>query len=658
MLQKLRDKTTGWIATLILGLLIIPFAFVGVNEYMTGGAANDVATVEAPPHWWKSAPSWWPVSMLWERREITLDEFRAEFEQVRAQERQAQGEDFDPREFESMENKLRVLQQLIDREVLALASAQAGIVIGNDAVARAIATEPAFQVEGQFNLERYQLLLSQQNPPLTPQAFEERQRERLGMLVIPQAIGESDFITDKEMERLLRLLGETRDVTIAMVAPPAADAAEVTDAEIKQWYDSHGSDFRQAESVTLEYVEINGAALPATAPADEATLRKRYEDEKARFVDPEQRLAAHILITVPADAEEATVKAAERKAASLAEQARGGADFAALAKAHSEDPGSKDAGGELPWVARDGSMVKPFEDAMFSMQAGEISAPVRTDYGFHVLQLRQIKAGQGRSFEEVRDELAREQAASDGERAYNELAGRVVNEVLKNPTSLTAAAEATGLAVQRVGPVARNAPVGIVAHPSVQRAAFSEALVQDGTVSDPIELAPNHSVLIRVAEHQPERAQPLEQVRDAVIAAIRADRQDKAAQAAADALLARLAKGEKLQEIASAENLQAGQLPGLQRGMQVPTQEANAAIFAAQRPADGKPSTGKVALGNGAWAVFSVDKVNEADLSAIPAEQRAMLRQQVAQMDGASATQAYIDAMRKQYKVKVMEDRL
>ena len=159
MLQKLRDKTSGWIASLILGLLIIPFAFVGVNEYMTGGAASDVAVVEAPPTWWESAPQWWPVSMLWQREEVTVDEFRAAFEQLRQQQRQAQGEAFDSREFESADNKRKVLEQLIDQKVLALASTRAGIRIGDAAVQKAISSEPAFQVAGKFSPEQYQMLL-------------------------------------------------------------------------------------------------------------------------------------------------------------------------------------------------------------------------------------------------------------------------------------------------------------------------------------------------------------------------------------------------------------------------------------------------------------------------------------------------------------------
>lgn len=659
MLQKLRDKTTGWIASLILGLLIIPFAFVGVNEYMTGGTASDVAVVEAPPTWWESAPQWWPASMLWQREEVTVEEFRATFEQVRQQQRQAQGEAFDPREFESVDNKRRVLEQLIDQKVLALASSRAGIRIGDAAVQKAISSEPAFQVDGKFSPEQYQLLLSSQIPPISPLKFQEDQRDRLRMLLIPQAIGDSDFFTDGEQERMWKLLGETRDIGIALLPALPEDAAPVGDADIKAWYDGHKDDFKQAESVALEYIEINGNTLPIDAPVDEAALRKRYEDEKSRFVSPEQRVVAHILIAADAGADAATLKAAEEKAAALAQQAKGGADFAALARAHSEDPGSKDAGGELPPFAKDGSMVKPFEDAAFAMQqAGEISAPVKSDFGYHVLQLREIKPGTGRSFEEVRGELAAEQAGGERERAYNDLAGRVVNETLKNPTALAPAAQAVGLPVQQMGPFPRNAPVGIAAHPAVLRAAFSETLVQDGTISDRIEIAPNHSVVIRVTQHVPEQAQPLEKARDAVIAAIRADRRDKAAEAAASALVARLDKGEALSAIAAAENLRFNEMPGMRRGIPMPTAEANEAIFAAARPADGKATAGKVSLGDGNYVVFVVDKVTEGDMAAMPAEERTMMQQQLTQMSGGIASQAYVDAMRKRFKVKVFEERL
>jgi len=657
MLQQIREKTTGWIATIILGLLIITVGFLGAGEYMSRSVESAVAKVEAPPSWWASAPAWWPASLLWEYEEVSQDEFRAAFEQARQRERETLGETFDPRSFETTENKLVVLDQLIDQKILKLAARGAGVVVGDEAVRQAIASEPAFQVDGKFDPNRYALLLSSQVPALSPVQFQAQQRERMQLGLIPQGITGSAFITPQELDHLVTLLGETRDITIAALPPPSLDDGEVTDAQIKAWYDSHPADFKQGESVTLEYVEIEASALPVVAADDEAALRQRYEQEKSRFMSAEQRMASHILITVPADADAATRDAALKKATSLTAQAKApSADFAAIAKANSEDPGSRDAGGDLGWVDK-GVMAKPFEDALFAMQSGEIRGPVQTDFGYHVLQLREIKAGEGKSFEEARGQLAQEQGEAAGERAFNDLAGRMVNEVLKNPTALGPAARSEGLQVQKLGPFSRATASGIAANPAVLRAAFSDALVQDGTVSDPIEIGPRHSVLIRVLEHTPEAAQPLAQVRDAVIAAIRSDRTDKAANAAADALLARVAKGESLKDIAAAQKLQSGVLPGLPRGAPMPSAEINTAVFEARPAAEGQPATGKARLQNGDYAVFVVDKVNEGDVTRISPEERKQLQEQIVGLQGESGVQSFISALRKNFRVTRHEDR-
>lgn len=258
----------------------------------------------------------------------------------------------------------------------------------------------------------------------------------------------------------------------------------------------------------------------------------------------------------------------------------------------------------------------------------------------------------------MRADLARGEAEGARERAYTDLAGRLVTETLKNPTALGPAAAAVGLQVQKAGPFARNAAPGIFANPAVLRVAFSEQLIEDGTVSDPIEITPTHSVVIRVAGHTSEQARPLAQVRESVIAAIRADRQGKAAEKAADTMLARLAKGESLKDIAVAEKLQHNQVPGLPRGVPVPSPEANEAIFAAQRPAAGKPSAGKVKLGADTYAVFTVDKVTEGDLSKVTPEQRDGLRRQLLQVQADGATRSFVESTRKQFKITVHEDRL
>ena len=657
MLQKLREKTSGWIATVILGLLAIPFAFFGVDQYMSQRVETWAAKVEAPPSWWSAAPSWWPASMLWRHEEIGADQFRERYEQARQQARQQQGEAFDARAFESVDNKRQILDQLIDERVLKMASAGAGIVVSDALVRETIQGVEAFQVDGKFNPERYQLALASQFPARTPRQFEDLVREGLQQSLLPTRLGESAFATPGELDRLLKLLGEKRDVSYVVLPRPTPDTGAVSGTEIAKWYRDHPQRYRAPETVAIEYVEIDAASLPPVA-TDEATLRQRYEREKARFAAAEQRLASHILVKVEEGASATAQKAAEQKAARLAEQAKApGADFAALARANSDDTGSKAAGGDLGWVEK-GVMVPAFEQALFAMQPNEIRGPVKTEFGWHVIQLRDSKAGQQVAFEQVRDELAREQVEADRERAFNELTGKLVDLVYKNPTALTPAAREVGLPVQTLGPFARGNATGIAANPALLRAAFSETLVQDGTVSDPIEIEPNHSVLIRVTEHHPERARPLAQVRDQVIAEIRADRAARAATAAADALLAKLRAGEPLQAVAAARQLVATDVPGVPRGAPMPDPAAAEAYFEVPAPAAGKTSPGKVVLPDGRILVFAVSKVLPGDPGQASPQERAMLQQQLAQVGGIDDARAYVAALRKRLRITVAEDRL
>lgn len=657
MLQKLRDRSSGWVATVIIGLLMIPFLFVVDQSYLGGMGANNVAQVKAPPSWWQSAPGFWPVSLLWEHEEVSAEEFRQRFEQERMQARQQQGEAFDPREFESAENKRRVLDSLIDEKALLLEADRIGVVVSDAAVRDYIATIPAFQVDGKFDQSRYQLALAQQFPPRTPRQFDELVRQSLRQSLVAVGIGTSAFVTDAELDRLLRLSGEARDVELALLPEVAEDSAPVSDADAQAWYEAHPADFTKPEQVSIEYVEVGPQQVPEPAPADEATLRQRYQEEKARFAEPERRLASHILVRVPEDADAAATEAAERKAADLARQAAAaGADFAALAREHSEDPGSRESGGDLGWVEQ-GTMVAPFEEALFAMQAGEVRGPVKTDFGWHVLQLREVQEGAGVPFEQAREELAREQAQADRERAFSELSGRLTDLVYQNPSSLEPAARELGLEVRTLGPFSRDDTVGIAASPEVKRAAFSEMLIEDGTASDPIEIGPQHLVLIRVVEHQPAAARPLAEVRAQVDTAVRADRRAKAAVAAAEAALERLRAGEALAEVAGAD-AEVMPLAGLPRGAPAPSPEANRAIFAAPAPEEGKASYGRFALPGGRQALFVVSAVHPGKPEELPQEQRTLLRQQFAQIDGAAAAEDYVRRIRSQFKVEVDESQL
>ena len=655
MLQKLRDKTSGWIATVILGLLIVPFAFFGMESYMSQQVDNYAARIAQPPSWWKSAPQVWPVSYLWTFHDIDSQVYRERLEMVRMNMREQQGENFDPKAFESVENKRRILDALIDEQLMKLAAERDGIVISDAEVRESIRKFPDFQVDGAFNADRYQLLLASQNPPMSPRDFEARIRDSLKNELIPSGIARSAFVTDAELDRLMRLLGEHRDVGFVALPPVAPDAGEVTAAQIDAWYQAHKSEYRKPETVRLEYVEVDGSAVPAAA-VDEAALHKRYQEQIGKYSSTEKRDVAHILVTVAANASDADKKAAEAKAKKVAAEAKApGADFAALARANSDDAGSKARGGSLGLIAK-GGMPGAFDDTAFAMRAGEVRGPVKTDFGWHIIKVNTVQAAVQRPFEDVRADLEKELQEGSRERAFNELTGKLVDAAYRTPTSLEPAAKALGLPLQTTPAFTRAGGPGIASDQKVLRVAFSETMLQDGTASDPIELGPERTVLVRVIEHEAEKALPLAQVRDAVVAAIRADRQRKAAEAAADALV-KAAKAKGLAAAAQEAGLAVADLNDITRGMPVPSPQAAQAFFNEPRPQAGQASVNKV-LAGGQYVVFAVRAVRDADIGQVTPQERDTLRKQMSAAHGMQAQDAFIRAARAKYTIKVAEDRL
>ena len=657
MLQTLRDKTSGWIATVVIGLLIIPIGFIGVQDYLVQRSDTHVARVRVPPAWWDGAPSWWPASATWTQEDVTIEAFRQRFEQARQQARQEQGEKFDARAFESADNKRAVLETLIDETVARMAAGRAGLVVSDALVRKTIAEIPGFQVNGAFDRQRYLTALSTQGQ--SPAAFDQLVRAGLQQTLLTSAVGTSGFVTQTELDRLVKLLGERRAASLVMIPPPAADTAPVTDAQARAWYDSHKAEFRAPETVSLEYVEIDGATLPVPQ-VDEAALRARYAQEKSRFQSQEERGASHILVRVEAGADAATIAAAQKKAEAIAVQARAaGADFAALAKASSDDLGSKSSGGDLGWIARGGGMPAAFEQALYAMQPGQVSAPVKTDSGWHVIQLRELKAGAQQTFDEVRESLAREQAQSNRDRAYSELSGRLVDALNKNPSSLAPAAKALGLQVLTLGPVVRSADTGILATPAVRVAAFSESAVQDKQASNPIDTGEDKSLVLRVTQHAPERPLAFEVVRARVNAAVQADRASKAATQRATALVARLKKGESFDALTKADGLDAPTVvPDVQRGMPLPTQAVSNAVFAAPVPVAGKPSAGFVDMGEGRMVVFTVNGVTPGENSKLSPVERQQLADQIASGLASEEAKTLVSALRRGMRIEVVEANL
>ena len=636
MLQTLREKTTGWVAVLILIVLAVPFAFFGVENYFQQQVPTYVAKVDTV--------------------EISQDQFRQRFEEYRNRMRQMLGERYDAREFDTPIVKRQVLESLIDEEVLRQAAEKHGLVVSPATLQKEIAAIDVFHVDGRFSPEQYRQVLSGAN--MNPRTFESRMARDLVTRALPMGVNASGIVTDAYVDAYLALRDQTRTFDYVVVPAPGEDAVgDIGEDAIVAYYEANPSLYQSQETVSVEYVELDASRLEVAETVDEATLRERYEESKARYVDPEQRLASHILIQTPANADAQAVQAAQARAADIVAKARmDGADFAELAREYSEDPGSKGTGGDLGWIEK-GVTDAAFEDALFSMAQG-VSDPVKGSDGWHVILLREIKEESGKSFEDARVELEKEYLESERERAYSDAAGRLIDAIYRDPSTLDNAASELGLTVQRAGPFPRSGGPGVFSNPDVQRALFSDSVLVEGLVSDLIEISPGHGIALRVSEHVPAATRPLDEVRAQVTASVRAERQAELGKAALEKALAAIDSLDSLKAYAQENELEVRNAENVGRAGATVDPAIARAAFALPHPAEGGASIGSAHLVGGSNAVIALTAIQAADLSKIDASQRDMLRTQLAQGVASIEAAELVKALRRETKIDVAESRM
>jgi peptidyl-prolyl cis-trans isomerase D len=474
---------------------------------------------------------------------------------------------------------------------------------------------------------------------------------------LPQQIGSSVLITDAQLDDYLRLKDQRRDFRYVKLDKPAPDAAPVTDEEIAAYYKEHTAEFTTPERVSLEYLELDGSKLEVNATPDDAVLKDRYEKEKSRFVSAEQRLASHILVKVPGKGSPDDQKQALAKAEGIAKEAKAGKDFAALARQDSDDLGSKNQGGDLGWLDK-GQTDEAFETALFAMNKGDISDPVLTGDGYSIIDLRDIRPGKTRSFEEVKPELAKEYGATEKDRVYTDKAGRLTDLTYQDPSSLDAAAKELNLTVQKTELFARNGGAGIAENPNVVKAAFSDTVLVQNNNSDPIELGPNHIVVVRIAERKPATPMPLDTVKELVRGRVVAERTSKQAKERADKLFADLNGGEPLDRIAEANKVKVETQQGIGREAVNVDSAIVAAAFTLPRPAADKPQRQLVPLSNDAYALLQLDAVTDADPSKLDAKTKEAARNTLAEAVSQTTAREFVDVLRAQAKVRVSAEKL
>lgn len=637
MLQALGNKMHGWPAIVVLGVAVFAMSFFGIEGYFSASVDTYAAKVG--------------------KHEISQQQFQDRMNQIRQQQMAEQGDHFDGSAFEKPENKRRILDAMIDQQLLLKANDDLGMRVSDEALRDAIASVPAFQVDGKFDPDTYRTLLAANR--MTPEGFEQQQRASMATSLLPDAIGASAIVTGADLDRFLDLRLQRRDLSYFVLARPAPADDKVSDDEIAAYYKSHQADFMQPEQVSLKYVEVDDADLKLDAQPSEDELKKRYEDEKSRFVQPEQRLVSHILIDVPKNATPDQQKAALAKAEKIASEATP-ADFADLAKKDSDDLGSKSQGGNLGWLQK-GMTNAAFDAALFAMNKGDISKPVLSPEGYHIIYLRDVHSGDAKPFAEVRDELAKEAAQADRERKFNEVAGKLADLSYQTPGSLDTAAKTLGLPIKDTGLFSRAGGSGIAADAKVIAAAFSDDVLAQGNNSGLINLGKDTAVVVRVDKHEPKAVRPLADVKDAIHKKIVDDRVAAAGRKQADDLLARLRKGEDLQTVAKSAGAtvesasEALRMPQSAADLKLPMPVREQA-FRMPHPADGKPQFADVDLGNGVFAIVAVDKVQGGDLTKVTPAQRDQLRAQMTQAYGGIATRGFIGILKSKTEIKIAPD--
>ena len=635
MQQKtLHEKFSGPVAKVVLGIIGVVFGgFFGIPAYNSINASY-VAKVDG--------------------HEISQQDFRERYDAYRAQMQRMMGAQFDALAFDKPERKREVLDQMINEQLILDANDKLGTMLPAKRVFDEIASYPAFQVDGKFDKDQYRNLLANQRK--SPAQFEDNVRRDLELRELMGQLGQNAVVTEADVDGYLRLRDQTRDFRWIKLDKPTSDA-KVADADIETYYKAHGDEFMTPEKVSLDYVELDAAKMALDIKADDAALKQRYEDQKSHFVSPEQRLTSHILVKVDKNADAAAQKAALEKAQAIAMQAKSAKDFAALAKADSEDLGSKAQGGDLGWLDK-GVTDPAFEAALFALKKGEISDPVKSDEGYHIIQLRDVRVEKVRSFDEVKAELAKQYLEGERDRQYSEISGKLTDAIYQDPTSLAPAAKALGLTVQKTGLFARTGGEGIAANPAVAKAAFSNSVLVEGNSSDPVELSPNHIVVMHVDQHEKSVPEALDQVREDIRKKLSDQLVSKQAHEQADALYARLQKGESLDKLATELKLKPTDEKDIGRNAAKLDGKLVNEVFKLSRPQADKPATSEVTLANDVYALVSLNAVKDGDPSKLDSKTREAARNQLRQGVGSEAVHGFVDSLRKNAKIEVAEDRM
>lgn len=586
MMEFIRERARGVVAIGIILLLCLTFLLWGIESYIEAARQVVVAKVNG--------------------EDIQLTEYQKAFDRMRHRAQTEQGAEFDSDLWSRESTKEKVLDALVEDRLLKQLIEKSNLRLSDAQVAQFIATSEAFVVDGKFSKESFKQIASTMG--LSPAGFEHQLRTDLAQQQLRAGISTSAFSLKTEAQELAQLLEQKRDVAYALVKPEDPKTVTVTDADLEAHYQAHREEFRTPEKAALEYLELKVEDLKPEVTVDDKALQDHYDTHKAQYTTQEERSVNHVLVQVKKDAPEAAVEAARQRAATLRAAIVGGKAIEAVARESSDDIGSKAEGGATGFFPR-GVMAPEFEAAAFALKKGEMSEPVRTEFGFHVIKVKDERIGGVKPFADVSADVESAYRTEQAETKFFERAEKFTDALNEHPDSLAAAGEVAKLTLHSL-PLSTREEIKDHFSAGVAAAVWEHEVLNEGLASSPVEIGSNRIVAVRVTSHETSKVPARGELTERLTDKVQQERVRDAARTRGEALLARLQKGESAKDVMAVEKLEWTEVRGVNRESSELNRAVGRAAFGSPlKDASAKAFLG-VPMGNGAYAVVEVSNLD------------------------------------------------
>jgi peptidyl-prolyl cis-trans isomerase D len=622
MLQNIRDNSQGWIAKTIIGVIVVLMALTGFDAiFRATSHSQDAAKVNGDT--------------------ISQAELGQAVERQRRQLMQQLGREFDPSLLD--ENMLReaALKGLVGRKLLLQGAHDAGFAFSEAAVDQEILRTPQFQQDGQFSAERFDQFIRQLG--LSRMQFRQVLAEEMLISQLRAGLAGSSFVTDDEITAYARLNKQSRDFA-SLTLKADASAIKVSDEDVKAYYDAHAKEFMSPDQVVIDYIELKKSSFFDQVKVSDEDLQAQYQKEIANLA--EQRRAAHILVEVNDKVSDEQAKA---RITEIQARLAKGEDFAKVAKETSQDPGSAASGGDLGYAGK-GVYDEAFETALYALKPDQVSGPVRTQFGYHLIKLLGVEAPQVPTLASLKDKLTLELKTAQVEQRYVD-ATKKLEDAAFEASDLAQPAQDLGLKVQTSAPFGRDGGAqGITANRAVIQAAFSQEVLEEGANSSAIELDPDTTVVVHAKEHRKPTQLTLQAVTDPIRRELARERAAAAVKVKGETLVAGLRDG-KVSPTAVQDGQAWKTVEAASRTQEGFDAAVLNAVFQMRKPTEkGKPTYASVALRDGSMVLLRLNGVNE---GAVPTDaEKVSYRQALASRKGEMDFAAFRRLLEEKAEVK------